>query len=282
MENDFEINLRKTTMNVHFFDSEYYERYKDVAGVELYSLEKIIPEGTLMPEFNNFPIEEVAQKIPPRFWDAGKIKLGKTKITGWCDLLEDITFTPEQESAYGRFLLYNLKFISLLLYDKFLDFHWNKYFNSDIKKFSRFLKLNLREQVHGKLEDEKLQTINEWIDLRTKESETETGKKIKTKGKPKREQGDQRTVLSQEQTTLLIHYLRVSRIIYPGDEYLSNQEAADAFSSLTGYSSERLRQTLGKNELAKITTSKNMTDVINSLTHAILLMKNDLKDKRKP
>ncbi len=84
--------------------------------------------------------------------------------------------------------------------------------------------------------------------------------KIKTKGKIKRERDDKATRLNQEQTALLIYCLRKTQVILK-DEYLNNKEAGQAFSILTGYSADTLRQNLNKSEMARIASIKNVEAV---------------------
>ncbi|MBI4930509.1 MAG: hypothetical protein HY841_07090 [Bacteroidetes bacterium] len=89
--------------------------------------------------------------------------------------------------------------------------------------------------------------------------------KIKTKGKIKRERDDKATRLNQEQTALLIYCLRKTQVILK-DEYLNNKETGQAFSILTGYSADTIRQNLNKSELARIATQKNITALLQTLT----------------
>lgn len=86
----------------------------------------------------------------------------------------------------------------------------------------------------------------------------------KTKGKIKRERDDKATSLNQEQTALLIYCLRKTKIILK-DEYLNNKEAGQAFSILTGYSADTLRQNLNKSEMARIASIKNVEAVAKAM-----------------
>jgi hypothetical protein len=101
----------------------------------------------------------------------------------------------------------------------------------------------------------------------------------KPKGRPQREPDDTLTKLTQEQTALLIHYLREGKLILKGD-YLNNKQAGEAFSLLTGYSSETLRQKLGEKELTRIKNKKNLDELINGMTRIKLLMEKEFKTKK--
>jgi len=111
------------------------------------------------------------------------------------------------------------------------------------------------------------------------EEEGTEGLRVKTKNKARRERDDNITKLNQEQTALLIHYLQTGKIILR-DEDLNNKEAGYAFSILTGYSADSLRQNLSKAELQRISTKKNIDKVANALTSIQLLMERELKAKK--
>jgi hypothetical protein len=99
------------------------------------------------------------------------------------------------------------------------------------------------------------------------------------KGAIKREPGDNLTRLNQEQTALLLHYLQNSRIVLK-DEYLNNTQAGEALSMLTGYSANAMRQNLNKEEIKRLATKKNLTDLKNALISLNILVDNDLKGKK--
>lgn len=113
--------------------------------------------------------------------------------------------------------------------------------------------------------------------LKGKEEEkTET---IRSKGKIKREREDNLTRLNQEQTTLLVHFLQAGKIILR-DEYLNNKEAGQAFSVLTGYSADSIRQNLSETELKRISNKKNLDSLSNALTSLQLLIDKERKEKK--
>lgn len=77
----------------------------------------------------------------------------------------------------------------------------------------------------------------------------------------------------------MIHFLQAGKIILK-DEYLNNKEAGQAFSILTGYSADSLRQSLSDTELQRISTRKNMDIIANALTSLQLLINKEAKDKK--
>ena len=97
------------------------------------------------------------------------------------------------------------------------------------------------------------------------------------KGKIKREANDKRTILSQEQTVLLMHYLQQEKVILK-DDYLSDKDAGQAFETLTGYSQHTLRQNLGKYYL--IQNRENLKELDNLLTRLKIKIDKDLKDNK--
>lgn len=120
---------------------------------------------------------------------------------------------------------------------------------------------------------------NLYLQMEGADDENTGGLQGKTKGKTKRERDDNVTKLNQEQTALLIYYLQSAKIILR-DEYLNNKEAGQAFSILTGYSADSLRQNLNKSELQRISSKKNIDAVANALTTIQLLIDRELKSKK--
>lgn len=96
------------------------------------------------------------------------------------------------------------------------------------------------------------------------------------KDKIKREAQDKKTCLSQEQTALLIHYLKQERVLL-NDEYLNNTDAGTAFEILTGYSQNTLRLNLGKYE--RFQNKINLKELDNLLTRLKIAIGKDLKEK---
>jgi hypothetical protein len=83
--------------------------------------------------------------------------------------------------------------------------------------------------------------------------------------------------LNQEQSVLLIHFLRKSRTIRDED-YLKDNAAGDGFSTLTGFSAISLRLGLGKKELKRIKTKTNLKELEKAITNMSLLIANDIRD----
>jgi hypothetical protein len=97
-----------------------------------------------------------------------------------------------------------------------------------------------------------------------------------TKGRIQRSSGDNLTKLNQEQTALLINYLKENRMILR-DEYLNDKQAGMAFSILTGYSPDNLRIKISKKEISKIKNKENLKELDNVLTTLKLLIERDIK-----
>lgn len=110
----------------------------------------------------------------------------------------------------------------------------------------------------------------------TKEKLNGTSEKQAKKGKIKREAQDKKTCLSQEQTVLLIHYLREEKVLLK-DEYLNDKDAGIAFEILTGYSQNTLRLNLGKPLLYQ--NKINLKEIDNLLTRLKIAIGKDLKEK---
>jgi hypothetical protein len=83
-------------------------------------------------------------------------------------------------------------------------------------------------------------------------------------------------LLNQEQTALLIYCLRKTKVILI-DEFLNNKEAGVAFSILTGYSADTIRQNLSKTELHKTATAKNVEMVEKALKEVLKYIEKQVK-----
>lgn len=269
-----ELNLKSITLSRYFFFTESYPQYKQEIVSILYLMKKYIPEGTALEEHGGQFIEEVAQQFSERYITFGNTSGKKKKV--WYDLLEDFRITPIEQGFYGRMMLYHLQNLSLHLFDTFLDYHLQYHFNDDEKKFFRFLNLTLRENQDGIISQEATETIQEWIN---EKKSTEKTIEARTKGKKIRLADDDGTCLTQEQTTLLISYLQRLRIIR-SEENLRNKEAGEAFSMLTGYSAETIRQTLSKAELKRIASKENLKKLDAILTKLTIEINNDRTQKK--
>lgn len=110
----------------------------------------------------------------------------------------------------------------------------------------------------------------------SKENLNGTSEKQSKKGKVKREAQDKKTCLSQEQTVLLIHYLREEKVFLK-DEYLNDKDTGIAFKILTGYSQNTLRLNLGKPLLYQ--NKINLKEIDNLLTRLKIAIGKAFKEK---
>ena len=290
-ENNFSINLRDLSIYESLIFPDSFEEYSEMAEfllrrksmfilednlIELYKDE---PDVTDLMELGSIPIGAIRAAFPNRFLREGMHpKIGGTEeegVWGWLDLWSDYVISP-QEELYDVFFTYKLKHTDILQMDNILNYFFEN-FNSDNNiDFIRFLKLTLRKHSNRLLLPEQLETINEWITEKEKEVALSGTAEPKTKVRIKRERDDKVTLLNQEQTALLIHCLRKTRVILI-DEFLNNKEAGQAFSILTGYSADTLRQNLNKSETANIATIKNVEVVENALKEVLKYIEKQVK-----
>jgi hypothetical protein len=265
---------------IEAIESENFDEYRDMT-IRLMKMEQhFFAEKDILNYYQKKTMQQVIEECPDKFFPVDE-NAPSSDERMWIDIACPVIVSPNT-IYYNSYFAYHVGRLWHHSLDEFLDYQLEHHYENDIKKFGRFLELTMRSHPDKISQDRQL-TIKEWIEDKSKQPQTpleQTEAKIKKKGKPTREAGDKRTVLSQEQTALLIHFLKESKIIYR-EEYLNNKEAGEAFSILTGYSSETMRQTLGEKEIEKIATRKNMNDVINSLTNTITLMDRYLKDKKK-
>ncbi len=277
-ERTYEINLNHLTAAEYFKHKDTFEEYKQVViallkvkDIFLYEnelLKEMEKESSIKSELKDKPItiEFVRGHFPDRFFGAGhrrKNKDHKEFTDIWFDLWAYMEITPNFP-LYDLFLCYHLRNTDLLETDDFLEYSLEKYYDSDTTQFIRFLQLALRKHERNILKPEIVQTVNEWIVKKEKQETLSGTENIKSKGKIKRERDDRATLLNQEQTALLIYCLRQTKIILK-DENLNNKEAGLAFSVLTGYSADTLRQNLNKSELGRIASLKNVEAVSRAL-----------------
>lgn len=218
-------------------------------------------------------VNAILAACPDQFVRAGRYSKhtpeGNTKmVSTWADLMMDYELSVE-DSLFDQLLCHKLRLARLNDLDGLLEHCLNRFFAGEKPGFLRFLILAVRQ--HGKelLSADQIQSIQEWIIERQKEPIGEI--EISSKGKIKRVRDDNVTKLNQEQTALLVYCLRKTKVILT-DEYLNNKEAGLAFSMLTGYSADTIRQDLNKSELSRIATSKNVgaiTKVLSELKQLI-------------
>ena len=281
---DYKLILNHITHGEFIFNvknPEGFDAYKQMAFSFLNRKgEHLFEEDILKSYREGMTLEKLFKQEPDRFVQgANQKKDGKNQKT-WYDLsaYEEI---ERKDEFFDYFFTCKLRHIGLLEIDSFLAFHLDHSFNNNKQDYFRFINITPREHQDKMLSPNIAETVKEWIKLNETSDNlkdlSEAG--TKTKGKIKRERDDNATKLNQEQTALLIHYLRVGKIILKG-EYLNNKEAGQAFSILTGYSTDSLRQNLSEAELKRISIKKNIDAVANALTSIQLLIPKEIKDKK--
>ncbi len=290
---EYHINLNHLTAGERFGYPDTFTEYSKAVVSMLSIKNHFLFEDDLMEEYKDDDAVQshinngekgmvaVAAAFPDRFIYAGKRpkKKGAKEFTpAFFDLWMDYEITVDH-FHYDLFFTYQLRQTDLLKIDDLLNSFLENYSGDNKTDFIRFLKLTLRKHSKKLLQPEQTETINEWIAEKEKEASLSGMPEMKIKGKIKREREDNVTKLNQEQTALLIHFLQAGKIILK-DEYLNNKEAGQAFSILTGYSADSLRQNLSKMELQRISTKKNVDIIANILTHLQLLIDKAGKDKK--
>lgn len=235
--------------------SEDYE--KSITGFT--AEEQICITETLLAVLDCYRQQPVDYKKVEKIQEELYKKYGK-RLTNYNNLKPSSYF--EEQSLKHLDLQYEFKIKNTGIEDNFFTEKEQQQFLHQVEKF---LKEN-RKMLY-------LQTESKEEGLEGSEKTTAT------KGKLKREVQDNLTYLNQEQTALLIHYLQQGKIILK-DEYLTNKQAGNAFSILTGYSADTLRQALGKTERERISHKKNLTELHTALNRIIILIERDLKGKK--
>ena len=284
------INLNHLTAGEYLQFSASFKEYSEAVLFMLKIKDDFLYEDYLIEEYRNEPevenligdgrqaMDAIKNAFPDRFISAGsrRKKEGEEFKPAWFDLWkEDYIITPEHPS-YNLFFTYKLRQTDILELDNVLNYFFENN-NSDNKEdFIRFLKLTLRK--HGKrlLQPEQIETVNEWIAEKEKEATLSGAENTKIKSKIKRERDDKVTLLNQEQTALLIYCLRKTKVILI-DEFLNNKEAGVAFSILTGYSADTIRQNLSKTELHNTATAKNVEMVEKALKEVLKYIEKQVK-----
>jgi hypothetical protein len=286
---NYDINLNYLTAGEYFSFRDSFDEYRKAVLYMFNVKGYFIFEDDLVEKFTDDvevlhliaggkqPIEAIKSAFPDKFISAGsRIKKGQEGYTqAWFDLWdEDYIITPGN-TLYDLFFTYHLRQADLLELDNLLNYFLDNY-SDNRTDFMRFLQLTVRK--HGKklLQPEQIETVNEWMAEQEKGHILSGIPDIKTKGKPKRDRDDKITCLNQEQTALLIYCLRDTKIIFP-DEFLNNKEAGHAFSVLTGYSADTIRQNLNKSEVARLATIKNIDAVTKALNDLLKFIENKVK-----
>ncbi|HYG53352.1 MAG TPA: hypothetical protein VD905_20785 [Flavobacteriales bacterium] len=213
-------------------------------------------EIELLESYGKASMEELLQEKPNRFVNF-TIKGSQTDV--WCDTWADHV-AEKVDSTHDMFFVYRLLLLDLVHYESFLNYHLERTFEGNLKEYLKYLTLTLRKWQDSLLDEKQSKTILEWIE----ESKKEETQKAARKGKIKRERDDNKIALTQEETAVLIYFLQKERV-FLNDEYLNNTDAGEAFSILTGYSAETLRQKLGQFKSERLRNKKELTAVFNKL-----------------
>jgi len=110
----------------------------------------------------------------------------------------------------------------------------------------------------------------------------------KKKEKLTRERRDKATKLTEAQTALLGYLLSKTRIILPiGEQYhdIENTDIGRAFSILTRFSADNLRQSIGEKKLNHTLSKKNLDavgDALQQTINYIAELKRTIKDPKNP
>lgn len=280
--NDYKLILNHITYGEHIVnmqDPKKWEEYKKMAFIFLNHKGKHLFEEDILGNYREgLTLEKLFAQEPDRFLQgANHKKDGKNQKT-WYDLTA-IEKIDRQDDFFDYFFICKLRHIGLLEIDSFLAFHLDYSFDNNKKDYFRFLNISLRQYQDKILSANIAETVKEWIADKEKETALSGTPDAKIKGKVKRSRDDSVTKLNQEQTALLINFLRTSKIILK-DEYLKNNEAGQAFSILTGFSADSLRQNLSEAALKRISTKKNIAAVSNSIISLQLLIEKELKEKK--
>ncbi|MBI3134211.1 MAG: hypothetical protein HYZ14_05985 [Bacteroidetes bacterium] len=275
----FEINLHYLSMAELYAFKDDYPGYEDTV-LKMFALkDEFVFEDEILKNHGKQTMQEVEEENDVRYVEVGEREREGKPVRVWIDTWADQIIMPG-ELAHGIFFTYKIRHLDLTDLDAFLDFHLEKYYADDFTKFSRFLTLTIRKHARRLLQGEHVLTIQEWIKQKQDEQSSEQQEKtVRLKGRPQRNGDDKITVLNQEQTVLLIHYLKKAKVFFQ-DDYLTNKQAGQAFHILTGYSADSLRQKLANHELNQINSKKNLVDLKNLFVNIMNLISNDLNEKK--
>lgn len=272
-----EIILNHLTINEFARHNENFEQYTRDVTMFFQIKGMFIYEKDILNRYGKKSMEDVTATYPNKFVFAGKRRnnRGEEFAPTWFDISSDYKIMPK-DAMYDLFFTYQLRNIDILETDDFLNYQFKKHFDNDIAKFKRFIVLTIRK--HGKklLDLDQIETVNEWMTMINSEVEVSGILTERSKGKLKREAGDNLTALNLHQIALLIHFMQEAKIILK-DEYLNKTQAGQAFSTLTGYSADALRLELNSE---KFNFSKeNISEMLNIITRLEILIKNKLPKK---
>jgi hypothetical protein len=278
----YELFLNRMTLWEQLESPATFEEYKKHVILLLQCKDLYISEDDILKQTRAKDIEQALTEHPHILYTGRSIKnKAGEKIKVYCDLGAEYSVSP-QDLLYDTFFAYKLRQVDILQTDQFLGYQLARYYNSNAEEFSRFLQLCIRKHQDKLLSPLIVQTVNEWIAAKEKQSQAElsSGAEERTGRKKgsrlKREAHDKLTSLSQEQTVLLMYYLQQERVILR-DEFLSDLDAGRAFEILTGYSQHTLRQAFSKFSL--YLTKENLREIDHLLTRMKIAIDKDLKGK---
>ena len=287
-----ELNLNMMTILESVKYEEDFSRYSTLVGNLLMHREMLFTQKEILEEFQMTDIEELLARFPHVLCKGNTVN-DQGEISG--KLFADLGmryFVQPTDSHYDEMFAYKLRQLDFMHIDRFLDYHLLNYYHCDLADFSRFLTLCMRKYEKSLLDEKKILSVKEWMEYRERQQKQQLQKSIQEEAenasvqnqkekeakkiKMKRQAGDKRTSLSQEQTVLLMYFLQQEKVILK-DEYLNDMEAGQAFEILTGYSQHTLRQNLGKFYLFQ--NNENLKTLDNVLTRIKIKIDQALKEK---
>jgi hypothetical protein len=273
---EFELYLNQITVFERVVHKDTFEDYKTLVATLLQSKDFYLFEDEVLKQHKSANIEQVLQEHPLTIKTGAHRKNKDGSFSKkYMDLAPDY-FVQPKDFMYDVFFAYKLRQLDLLQMDGFLDYHLSNYYDTNLQEFSRFLRICIRKHEAKLLNAAITQTIGEWItDKESKEVKTPvSGASTLKNSRIKRGAYDNMTCLSQEQTVLFTHYLKLERVILNG-EHLTDTETGKALNVLTGYSEHSLRQNL--KEFEDYQTQTNLNEINNLLTRMQKAIKADLK-----
>ena len=258
---EFELNLNRITIIEQLKHPNTFLTYRKEVSLLLNLKQKSLSEHELLNLFHPYTyknssqetnnndttsIESILSQYPHVIKGANLARDNKGIMNQtYFDLETDYIVMPD-DFCYDKFFVRKLRQVDLIDLQHFLEFHLEKYYNSNKKLFVNFLKLAQRKHQAEFSQVELSQTVNElMVDVLNSDPQNSKTYSHFPKRQLKRDANDKLTALNLEQTVLLISYLQKEKIILP-DSYLSDKTISQAFELLTGYSQHTIRQSLGQ------------------------------------
>lgn len=146
-------------------------------------------------------------------------------------------FLNEENRDFDYFFMLKLRHTELSEINNYLNHHAQQ-FEDDFKAFLH----NALENYKQHLQDKQIVKVEKWLeDNKDKNFKTIS---IKRAGTGKRTKYDKFTTLSADQTSVLFHYLKKSKVVLNDTSLQKDTEIAKAVSTMTGYSENSIRQGL--------------------------------------